>query len=233
MQRNCCNIVQARARFLIIACDVNADKILRISFKTTNACICVDALGALINAWKKMQHYLIWWTQLVSKRFCASHHPQDLTNSPCMERVFHCGRRSAAAYRWSSPQTEGQPAGNVWKRWPPCSENGEMDMKHVQEMRRCVSSSRMSLSDWRLWLREKLFPLTRGKCWRRQGVYPSFFLLFFGLPQRGKWFWPAQLTTTSAPDSLKQQADKTANNQRGYHHHHHHPKSFTSLSVLE
>lgn len=74
---------------------------------------------------KKMQHYLIWWTQLVSKRFCASHRPRDLTNSPCMGRVFHCGRRSAAAYRWSSPQTGGKPAGNVWKRWPPCSEMGK------------------------------------------------------------------------------------------------------------
>lgn len=65
--------------------------------------------------------YLIWWTQLVWKRSCACHHPQDWTNCPCTERVSHCGRRRAAVYRCSSPQA----AGNECRRWPVCSGNGE------------------------------------------------------------------------------------------------------------
>lgn len=147
----------------------------------------------------------------MSKRFCACHRPQDLTNPPCTERVFHCGRRSAAAYRWSSPQTEGQPAGNVWKRWPPCSANGETHVRHVHQMRRRVSSCLIEREG------------------QSAGGSRGFCLSL--VCRRGG-------NDCEQHSSLQHQHKSsliTALKHRGYqhqHHQHHQPeKSFTSLSV--
>ncbi len=157
------------------------------------------------NAWGKSQPYLSGERTGVETllRLPSS---ARLTNPPCTEE-FSIAEDDQLQLQVEFPQTEGQPAGNVWKRWPPCSANGETHVRHVHQMRRRVSSCLIEREG------------------QSAGGSRGFCLSL--VCRRGG-------NDCEQHSSLQHQHKSsliTALKHRGYQHQHHQPKkSFTSLS---